>query len=308
MSTGTRRPAKRAPSAARSAAAALAILTVAASLATSGCTMSRLARGVGLPGRDSKPPVSELERNLIEAREGAQQAPAEPYWPCRMAKLYLDADSVHAAEASLKAALARDPAYAPALSMLSKLYFDSDRHTEALRLLEPVRTRPEAFQAEDRQALLAAWALHQEALGRTDLAAEAIAAAPRTNLGRSGSALVYVMLRGESPDSAGPLARTLVRDDPNSAVNLNNYGITRLRAGDAAAARRAFQDAIGRDPALAGPYYNLAILERFYAHDDSAAASWFHSYWKRSHDDPDSLQGTLAVESSNAAVQKGIRR
>jgi Tfp pilus assembly protein PilF len=85
-----------------------------------------------------------------------------------------------------------------------------------------------------------------------------------------------------------------VRDDPKSGACRNNYGITRLRAGDPAAAREALQAAIQIDPRLPGPYYNLAILEKYYALDDAAAERSFGQYWERSHADPDRLAQALA--------------
>jgi tetratricopeptide (TPR) repeat protein len=272
-----------------------------------GCAMTGLARKVGLPLGASERKAQRHAGPFAEARERSVLEPGEPYWPFRLGVLYLAADSLAAAETAFRSALARNEVYAPALSRLSKLYFDSGRHAEAVRILMPVRTRPEAFTPEDREVLLAEWALHQEALGRADLAGEALAEAPGAP-GRAGSARVFVMLRGDQADSAGALARAVLRQDPNNAVSLNNYGITRLRAGDHEAARRAFLDAIGRDPALPGPYYNLAILERFYARDDSAATAWFQRYWKRSHDDPDSLHGTFAERASNPVVEEGIGR
>jgi hypothetical protein len=43
------------------------------------------------------------------------------------------------------------------------------------------------------------------------------------------------------------------------------------------------------DSHLPGPYYNLAILEKFYLLDDAAAAHWFQKFQQRSSDDPDGL-------------------
>jgi Tfp pilus assembly protein PilF len=116
---------------------------------------------------------------------------------------------------------------------------------------------------------------------------------PRQSREDAGSTAVYVVLRGENPDSAADLAERAVRDNSKSAVNQNNYGIIRLRAGDPKSAEEAFRKAIDLDPSLPGPYYNLAILEKYYVFDDGAASRWFKLYWERSNDDPDRLADLL---------------
>jgi len=161
-------------------------------------------------------------------------------------------------------------------------------------LLEAARTRAGAFQDGVPRAILAGLALHYEALGRHEQAAAVVADAKRPGDGRAGAALVYVTLRGDHPEAAAELARAALDDDPHSAANQNNYGITRLRAGDPKAARDAFLRAIDIDPRLPGPYYNLSIVERFFFFDDEAATRWLKAYRDRSSDDPDNLFGTIA--------------
>ncbi|HEY6867956.1 MAG TPA: tetratricopeptide repeat protein, partial [Candidatus Eisenbacteria bacterium] len=259
-----------------------------------------------VPASVSGPRGAVAERLEAEARSASD--PREPYWPYRLAELDVALDSLPQAESALKAALSRDATYAPALALLSKLYYDAGRSREAVALLEPVRARPEAFPDPARQILLAGLALHEAALGRTDLAGAALAAAGPSDAPEAGSARVYVMLRGERPDSAAGPAAAALHDDPHSAANQNNYGITRLRAGDPAAARRAFLAAIDRDPDLPGPYYNLAILDKYYLFEDDDAARWFDAYWKRSHADPDSLARVFEAGAQRPVVQKETSR
>ena len=268
-----------------------------------GCAAGLRARGPerAAPAVASGASAGESELDQVKTQAAAQ--PTEPYWPYRMGELWLASDSLARAESSLKASLARDGAYAPALALLSKLYYEAGRFDEGVRLLEPVRSRPAAFADDVRRALLAGLALHQQALGRPDLAGAALAEAP--DAGHAGSALVYVLLCGDQPDSATALAAATLHADPRSAVNQNNYGITRLRAGDPMGARKAFRAAIDRDPDLPGPYYNMAILERFYLFEDDDASGWFDAYWKRSHADPDSLLGVFRGGSQKPLVQKG---
>ena len=121
---------------------------------------------------------------------------------------------------------------------------------------------------------------------------------------RLGSAGVYVALRGDAPDSASAAAAGLVREHPQSAVNQNNYGITRLRAGDPEAASNAFLLAIELDASLPGPYYNLAILEKYYRLDDAAAERWFRKYRERATDDPDGLAQGFEKSAPKVAEKK----
>ncbi len=226
---------------------------------------------------------------MEEARRQTDLAPADPFWPYRLAELYCAADSVSRAESALLASLARDRFFAPALSLLSKLYFEGGRHAEAVEMLEAARASHEAFPGGMPAELLEGLALHYDALDRVDLAAGVLAGVPRSSSRRTESPFVYLTLRGEAPDSAATLAAAALKTDPKSAVNQNNYGITRLRAGDLEAARQAFLAAVELDPRLPGPYYNLAILEKYYRFDDEAGARWFRLYGERSTLDPDGL-------------------
>ncbi len=241
---------------------------------------------------------------LAEARRQTHLLPQEAYWPYRLAELRVAADSSAAAEAALLLSLERDPLYPPALALLSKLYFEQGRHQEAIERLESARTRARTEGAEPGfpPALLAGLALHYDAVDRIDLAATATAGVG--NQGGVGLApsLAYLALRGETPEAATDLALAALKNDPKSAVNQNNYGITRLRAGDPEAARRAFLEAVEIDPRLPGPYYNLAIVEKYYALDDEAAVRWFRLYRERAREDPDHLAEAIAGEGARAAA------
>lgn len=283
-------------------------LLLAATVSVTGCSLKLFGHRSELPVGGPKQTDSGEPGDITEARQRVATFPDDPYWPYRLGRFYVDADSVSEGEAALQSALARDPAYAPALALLSKLCFESGRHAEAVRMLEPVRSRPDAFPNDTRQALLAGLALHLDALGRPDLAGATIPSPADADLKRTGPAMVYLSLRGDRPDSAASLARATLREDSRSAVNLNNYGITQLRAADPKAARKAFMEAIERDPNLPGPYYNLAILEKYYLFDDDAASRWFRDYWKRSHQDPDSLVGVFADSAPKSVAQKGPSR
>jgi tetratricopeptide (TPR) repeat protein len=298
--------------------AAAASFTLLALLSLNGCGLSVFGHHV--MGGPAEPTAQRTENHTKHARKeahppGAPPAsldaraemsahPQDPYWPYQVAKECLAHDSLASAEAALRTSLARDPGYAPSLSSLSKLMFDSGRHDEAVSMLTSALAATDRYDDESRQILLAELALHQDAIGRPDLARGSIAQMPKPELEQSRSALVYVTLRGEAPDSATALAERALDADSKSAVNLNNYGITRLRAGDLEGAKKAFDQAIERDPSLPGPYYNLAILEKFYRFDDVSAARSFHSYWKLSHTDPDSLLGMFHSDGAGPAARQ----
>jgi tetratricopeptide (TPR) repeat protein len=250
------------------------------------------------------PKLTAVQQKLADAREQGALDPGEPYWAFRTAEIYVESDSLARAEAALKACLAGDPVYVPALALLSKLYYDSGRHDLGVQLLEAARARAGAFPNGVPAALLAGLALHYEALGRHQQAAAVVGDARHPGDDQAGTALVYVTLRGDHPEAAAGLARAALDADSHSAANQNNYGITKLRAGDPKAARDAFLRAIDLDSRLPGPYYNLAIVERFFFFDEEAAARWLKAYRERASDDPDNLFGPVAGGEAKPAPGK----
>lgn len=282
---------------------ALALVLIVAAL--TGCA-GRGARLRSDPtARKGAPKLTETQRKVYEARDQSSVDVTEPYWPYRLGEVYAETDSNARAESALKSSLARDPSYAPALALLSKLYYDTRRHQEGVELLESAGNRKGAFPDGLPASLLGGLALHYEALGRHDLAAAVVAGAKPSDAGKAGSALVYITLRGDNPDAAADMARAALDADSKSAANHNNYGITRLRAGDPNVARSEFLRAIELDSKLAGPYYNLAIVERFYFLDDEAAARWLKAYRERATEDPDGLFKQLEKGEPKPVAEKG---
>ena len=286
---------------------------IALGLSSSGCGFSLFGHFIGWRphavterrAQGSAPiPLAGVEGRVAEYREQEKLAPREPYWPFAIAVAYADADSLIRAELELRQALDRDPCYAPALSLLSKLEFDAGRHDEAIRMLEAARTGASACPGTLSPELLAGLALHYDAIDRPDLAEAIMNSVPQDARRSLGSSAVYLTLRGSDPAPAADLAESDVHRHPHSAVSQNNYGIVKLRAGDPDAARKAFDQAIEIDPKLAGPYYNLAILEKFYAFDDQAAARRFKEYRERASDDPDGLAQVFEKNPGKELAQK----
>lgn len=307
MSDRTRRATGTVGGRRRAAAAPPVVLLLlwTAGFGLHGCALRSLGRGPAAPGPEPAPRLTATQRKLLDAAEQSALAPREPYWPYHAAEILLEADSLARAEGALRQALALDPAYAPALSLLSRLCFESGRHAEAVRLLEPA-CAPGAIPGGTPPELIAALALHYDALDRLDDAAAVIGRVSGDPRARATAG--YLALRGNRPDSARAMVEAAAGADGRSAAGQNNLGIVRLRAGEADAARKAFLRAIDLDPRLAGPYYNLAILEKFYRLDDEAAAKWFRSYWERSHQDPDSLRGLFDPADPGRLAREEARR
>ena len=188
-----------------------------------------------------------------------------------------------------------------ALALASRVDWAAGRHADAIERLEAARPAPGLT-----PGLLLALALHYDASDRPDLAAAVLSEAGSDAAAAGGSAAVYLRLRGAAPDAANGPALEALKKGPERAVNHNNHGITRLRAGDLDGARAALQKAMGIDPSLPGPYYNLALLEKFWRGDDAAAGRWFALYRERASEDPDGIARAIAPGASRqAAAQEG---
>ena len=308
-----------------SAALRLGIAAALFGVTASGCAPSLAHRGgpslIGAPASGGAPATPSGEGHedgfaapafaahaLGEARAHAEQSASEPYWPYRVAQLESAAGHVAEAERALRTALARDSSYAPALTQLSRLLYAQRRHDDALRLLAPVRERRVPLGASDRSALLAGLALHEAALGHNEEARAVLGMAASGDREDAAGVAAYLAVRGGTADSAARLTEDALRAAPESAANHNNRGIALLRSADPDAAAFEFERAIALDPALPGPWYNLAILERWYRLDPVAAAQRFQQYWTRSHADPDSLYAELGHGPSVPVAEEGHPR
>jgi len=251
--------------------------------------------------KPAAPRAASTREQIEEARANAMAAPSEPYWPYRAAELYLALSAPDSALDALRGSLARNGSYAPALALFSKLEFDAGRHDDAIAVLESARMAAQRSSNELAPELLAGLALHYDAVGRTAEAAEALAAAPHAAHRATDATAATLALRGGLRGAGGTDAQKLAEDavdaNPKSAACQNNAGIALLRAGDVAGARKALLKAIDLDPRRAGPYYNLVILEKYYALDDAAAANWFAKYRALSNDDPDGLGAALGAST-----------
>ncbi len=256
-----------------------------------------LASGCGhvpLAGGGSEPHRADMDFVTLEARATAE--PTQPHWPFLIGEKHARAGHPIEAEAALHDALARDPHHAPSLSLLSKIHWDAGRHEEAVQLLEGARASGSV-----RSELLVALALHYEALEEFDRSQEILRVAPA-----GLSVKAWVQLRGDDFESSAAVAERALQANDRSAVNQNNWAITRLYAGRPEEARKAFLTAVDLDPRLPGPLYNLAIVDRFYRFDEVAAQDWFRRYLELSNDDPDGLAEILSVKvASESSANAG---
>ena len=261
----------------------------------------------GKKQRDAKDTPGPTDA-LSEAKLRATEQPGEPWWPYRVAELEARGGRREASEAALRDALGREPGYGPALTSISKLLYVQGRHEEAVALLAPVRDGSIVMDEDDRAAAIAGLALHEAALGRDDHARAALAALEKSGRGGALAVSAYLAVRGTDQRAALELTEAAVRAAPRSAAAHNNRGIALLRAADPDQAEKEFEKAIQLDPALPGPWYNLAILERFYRMDHTKAAQRFQQYWARSHDDPDSLHAELGRAAKPPVADDGGQR
>jgi len=274
--------------------AAISVLCLLTTLAVTGCSVlqfgsgdpeSRLAEGTASQ--------SEVDAALLEARTQMEQSPSEPYWPYRVGHLYAGADSLSNAIVYLQAALDRDRDYAPAVSLMSKIYYNGETHNQAIVMLEDYIARNPG--APD--AMRAALALHLEAIGDLDRA-EAVLGECNGDSREVRTARVFVSLRGDNLASVLETAQAALEANPKSAANHNNYGIALLYAGRPEEAREAFVRALEINDALPGALYNMAIVETFYFFDEDKGRKWFERYKQHASTDPDDLESVFSADVS----------
>jgi tetratricopeptide (TPR) repeat protein len=207
------------------------------------------------------------------------------------------ASSIAYDEPTLRAQLALSPTDMDALAHLSRLLWDAKRHEDAVAAMDEAR----AAGARLPDSLVTALALHHDALGHADVADSLARVLEHrlTDWSHGGSAVTYLRLRGEEFVRSEAVARRALEANP-SAANHNNLGIALLYAGRPVEAKKSLLSAVQLDPALPGPLYNLAIVERFYRFDDAAAREWFRRYRALSSEDPDGLAEILAVSVAAA--------
>lgn len=276
---------------------AIGLAGLIAVLALTGCAGS----GAG-PRHD---PLQEPTVSLAEIRSQRLAAPAEPYWPFQLAAQQWAAGAGELARANLDTALTLDPDYAPAAALLAKIQYEAGEYEAGAERLQSYLDR----NAEAPDALRVALALHLQALAEPERAASVLAACGEQN-GPVRTARACAVLQSDDFAAGLPLAEAAVADNPRSAANHNNLGISLLYAGQPVAARESFQRALEIDPGLPGALYNLAIVENFYFFDRAAGRDYFQRYQQAAHNrppaDPDELGALLANPADGVGTQAAL--
>jgi len=274
----------------------LCVLVCSALAATSGCSWIGSSPAGDDPAdlrNGEKASPDKVAAALAASREEMRLAPEEPYWVFRTGELYAAVDSTEQAVVHLRSALDLDHDYAPAVALLSKLYYQAEHFEQAVVVLEDYLSR----NPQGPDALRAALALHLEALGDVDRA-QAVLDECAADSREARATRTFVTLRGDELQSVMETAERALDDDPRSAANHNNYGIALLYAGRPIEARQAFLAALELNETLPGALYNMAIVEAFYFFDEEAGRRWFNRYKQYASEDPDDLNSLLGTDVS----------
>jgi tetratricopeptide (TPR) repeat protein len=243
-------------------------------------------------GRSNDDPTRSDD--VATLRRQSALACGEAFWPHRVSMLQLAQAQLDSALLYNAEALRREPDFAPALSLRSRLFYQLQRHQEAVDLLRAADARQPLS-----GALLAGLALHLERLQAYDEADQVysrLQPAPETD-----GVLLYRQLSGNEFEPALKFAQQAVTRNPKHAQTRNNFGVALLYAGKPDEAKAQLLQAHELDARLPGPLYNLAIVDRFYFFDAEASRQWLNEYLQLSTEDPDGLVESFAQMD---AVQK----
>ena len=184
-----------------------------------------------------------------------------------LAQIYLAEPNVARAIEVLEGYLKSQPADSQALTLLASAHMAQGRHAKATALIQ------EALRTRDAPELRTALGLSLIGGGETANATTQLEAAFKKDPGQTqaGAALVAIYLRNGHGAKALGIAETLVKQRPANAAFHNLLGLARVRSGDAAGAKSAFEKAVSLDDGLTGAKLNLARLDVATRAFDSAA-------------------------------------
>lgn len=175
-----------------------------------------------------------------------------------LAQIYLDRHREEEAVKLLEYAEALAPGDQRVLSLLAEAYMRQGQHVQASQLLQ------QATEAgEDNIVLQTQRAVNRFALGRQAQGIEELGLAleDRPNLANATATLVVMNLQEHRFAEAVAAARTLAERNPGNLTYLNLYGVAELAAGNAEAARWAFELTLALDWTFVPAQLNLAELD-----------------------------------------------
>jgi len=198
-------------------------------------------------------------RRAAELQSAAAAHPDSPEPSVRLALLHYEQGDADAALGQLRSALARDPAYEPALTLLARLLHESGRSEAGVRWFatRPLSAWPEAVRLD--VALLLA------DTGRTEEARRILVELQEGAHRDAATAnLAWVdLLEGKNADAATRLA-SLGADAPEVR---NNLAVAKLRAGDVEGSEALLEKLADGESGFAPARLNLALLRRHYRFD-----------------------------------------
>jgi Flp pilus assembly protein TadD len=229
---------------------------------------------------DTRPAATAAEVNEAYTRALlSQEVRRQGYTPPlaqEIAASFWRSGQLDSSRVYLEMAVTIDPHYVPALTWLSRLYYEQGEIADGIALLEPVifaLTDPDPELLANLSVLRLAWGDvgEAESLLRTCQVKHPTYAPAYGNLG-------YLYLQLGDVDRAETELRAAIAQNGEVPEFHNNLGIVYRRAERFEQAADEFAQAIAIDPEFREAHHNLALLYKLYLYDDQRARRHFRSY------------------------------
>ena len=233
--------------------------------------------------------------------------------------------------------LHRYPGDAAGTKLLARLYLDAGNHSGAVLLLEPLkRSSPN----DPRVLSLLAMAYMQEGnyRGASELLDQAArnsggAADILTDLGislavsgkgdqaieqlrqswakdqkqaRTGMILASFYLRSGQPKKALEVIETLVKNEPSNPAVLNMLGVARVASDDRAGGRKAYEQALAKNPGYQGAILNLSALDVVEGKPDEARQRLL-DLLKTNEKNAEAMMEVASIEEKANRIDEAVR-
>lgn len=174
-----------------------------------------------------------------------------------LAQIYLGESRADRAIEVLETYLKAQPNDGQAMVLLGAAFMAKGQDTRAMSYMK------QALQTRDAPEFRTVLGLSMIRSGQAASAIPELEAALKQNPGQyqAATALIVLYLRSSQTPKAITLAEKLVKQQPNNAEFFNLLGVAKRQAGNAAAAKTAFEQSTKLDDKLISPKLNLARLE-----------------------------------------------